>query len=73
MKIKSKSAISIETTVDVVVEVDEIPYRFRVVVTERPNHPAYVRDIDFSDKIEVYLEWSLEKEIRKFIKEQFEK
>jgi hypothetical protein len=72
MEIKSKTAIRIETTIDLVVVVDSINYRFRAVVSESPGTKPYVYEISFLDKYQVKLKNSLKKKIRRFIKEHFD-
>lgn len=72
MKIKQKTATRIETTVNLVVEVENVCYRFTAIVSERPNSKPYVYEIHFMDKYEVPLKNSLKKKIRNFIKSELE-
>lgn len=72
MKLTSRTATRIETTVELTVEVNEINYRFQAIMSERPGSSVNVYDIHFMDKYQVPLKNSLKKEIRRFIKEQLE-
>lgn len=70
MNITSKTAIRIETTIDLVVSVDEVPYRFRIIQSETQKRTV-VREISFLDKWQVKLQPSLRKKIEQHIRENF--
>lgn len=72
MNIVARTATRIETTVELTIEVNEINYRFKAIMSETPNGKVYVYDIHFMDKYQVKLNNSFKKEIRRFIKEQLE-
>lgn len=72
MKLTSKTALSIETTVDIDIELKNLNYRFRVLVQERPGKPAKVRDIEFRDKHDVFVPVSVMNKLRKFIRKELE-
>ncbi len=70
MNITSKTAIRIETTIDLVVSVDEVNYRFRIIQSETQKRTV-VREISFLDKWQVKLQPSLRKKIEQHIRENF--
>lgn len=63
-------AISLQETIDISLEHDGIIYRFRVIVNENPTRKSVV-DIEFRDRYELKIQPSVEKELRKFIKNYF--
>jgi hypothetical protein len=71
--IKNTAVVRTEKTVEVIVEHEEIPYRFRAVMSENEDGKKYVYEIHFVDKYEVKLKNSLKKKMRNAIKEYFEK
>ena len=64
-------AIKLQETIDLDLEHDGIIYRFRVIVNENPERKSVV-DIEFRDKYELKIQPSVEKKLRKYIKNYFE-
>ena len=64
-------AIKLQETIDIDLEHDGIIYRFRVIVNENPERKSVV-DIEFRDKYEVKIKYSIEKKLQKYIKNYFQ-
>ena len=64
-------AIKLQETIDLDLSHDGIIYRFRVIVNENPERKSVV-DIEFRDKYEVVIQPSVEKKLRKYIKNYFQ-
>ena len=69
--IKNTEVTRTEKTIEITVEHEEIPYRFKAITSES-NGKVYVYEIHFMDKYEVPLKNSLKKKMRKVIKEYLE-
>ena len=68
IKVKSLEAIRLKETIDMTVMHNEVPYRFRVIVSDTPKRKR-VKHIYFKE--ESVLAPSINKMMRKFIKNYF--